>query len=98
MRTYPHGVPSWIDTEQPDPAAARAFYGALFGWDFEQAAPDVTYLIARLHGRSVAAIAPANDQPVAWNTYISVDDADATAAALAAAGGVVLAEPADVGP
>lgn len=98
MRTYPHGVPSWVDTEQPDPAAARSFYGALFGWGFEEAAPGVTYWIARLDGRAVAAIAPpANGQPVAWNTYIAVDDADAAAAALGAAGGVVFAGPADVG-
>ena len=39
MRTYPHGVPSWVDTEQPDTDAARAFYGELFGWSFEDAMP-----------------------------------------------------------
>lgn len=33
-RTYPHGVTCWIDTEQPDPTAACAFYGELFGWTF----------------------------------------------------------------
>ena len=33
-RTYPHGVPSWIDTEQPDPEAAQDFYQRLFGWAF----------------------------------------------------------------
>ena len=37
QRTYPHGVPCWIDTEQPDTAAAREFYGGLFGWRFEEA-------------------------------------------------------------
>jgi hypothetical protein len=30
-RTYPHGVPCWVDTEQPDVDAALAFYGGLFG-------------------------------------------------------------------
>src|SRR5260370_1025518 len=29
---YPHGVPCWIDTAQPDPEAAARFYGELFGW------------------------------------------------------------------
>jgi hypothetical protein len=24
-RTYPHGVPSWVDTSQPDPQAAQEF-------------------------------------------------------------------------
>src|SRR5919202_914253 len=37
QRTYPHGVPCWIDTEQPDLAAASQFYGALFGWTFDDA-------------------------------------------------------------
>ena len=102
QRTYPHGVPCWVDTEQPDPAAACEFYGGLFGWTFEDAVPEEapgSYLIASLTGRDVAAIAPpAVDQPVAWNTYIAVDSADAAAAAVRAAGGVVLEEPADVGP
>ena len=34
-RTYPEGVPSWIDIEQADLAAAQEFYGGLFGWTFE---------------------------------------------------------------
>ncbi|MBK0296516.1 VOC family protein, partial [Bacillus sp. S34] len=38
-RTYPQGVPSWIDARQPDPDAAQAFYGGLFGWDFEERLP-----------------------------------------------------------
>ena len=28
---YIPGVPCWIDTTQPDPDAAAAFYGGLFG-------------------------------------------------------------------
>jgi uncharacterized protein len=32
---YPHGVPCFIDTEQPDRQAAADFYGALFGWEIE---------------------------------------------------------------
>ncbi len=38
-RTYPEGVPSWIDIEQPDLDAAQAFYGGLFDWTFEAATP-----------------------------------------------------------
>ena len=33
---FPPGVPCWIDSEQPDPEAAAAFYGGLFGWQFEE--------------------------------------------------------------
>ena len=30
---YPAGVPCWVDTGQPDPDAAVAFYSGLFGWE-----------------------------------------------------------------
>jgi predicted enzyme related to lactoylglutathione lyase len=36
---YPPGVPSWIDTSQPDPDGAVRFYGGLFGWEFEDRMP-----------------------------------------------------------
>jgi predicted enzyme related to lactoylglutathione lyase len=102
MRTYPHGVPSWVDTEQPDPEAACAFYGGLFGWTFEDAMPSGApghYFVAKLGGRDAAAIAPPeNGRPAAWNTYVAVEDADATAAAIAQAGGEILASPQDAGP
>jgi predicted enzyme related to lactoylglutathione lyase len=80
-RTYPHGVPSWVDTEQPDVEAAIAFYGGLFGWTFDDVMPagaPSRYVIAKLDGRDVAAIGgPLEGAVPAWNTYISVDDADA---------------------
>jgi predicted enzyme related to lactoylglutathione lyase len=98
MRTYPHGVPCWVDTEQPDPDAAARFYGELFGWAFEDAMPAGSYLIASLDGRDVAAIARGSDAPPAWNTYVAVDDADATAAAVIDAGGSVVQDAADAGP
>lgn len=99
-RTYLPGVPCWVDTEQADVEAARDFYGGLFGWTFEDAMPPDapgTYLIAKLGGQDVAAIGP-GDGPAAWNTYIAVDDADASAAAVGAAGGAVTAGPEDAGP
>ncbi|MBV8217100.1 MAG: VOC family protein, partial [Solirubrobacterales bacterium] len=36
---YIPGVPCWIDTSQPDPEAAVAFYRDLFGWDVEDVMP-----------------------------------------------------------
>ena len=36
---YIPGVPCWVDTSQPDPEAATAFYGGLFGWEFENVMP-----------------------------------------------------------
>jgi uncharacterized protein len=100
-RTYPHGVTCWIDTEQPDPHAASRFYAGLFGWTLTDAVPPDapgSYLIATLDGQDVGAIAPASAGTAAWNTYVAVDDADATAAAVTAGGGTVVSAPADAGP
>lgn len=102
QRTYPAGVPCWVDLEAPDVGAAAQFYAALFGWTFTDAIPaDVpgSYLIATLDGADVAAIGPAEPPGVAhWNTYVAVDDADATAAAVRAAGGTLTLEPTEAGP
>jgi uncharacterized protein len=97
---YIAGVPCWVDTSQPDPGKAAEFYGALFGWESEDAMPPdspAQYFMARLRGRDVAAIS-SQMEPAApsWNTYIQVDDADATAAKVREAGGTVVTEPFDV--
>ena len=102
QRTYPTGVPCWIDTEQPDIDAAAHFYTGLFGWAFEEAMPPGApgrYLIAKLEGQDVAGIGTGTGEEVttAWNTYIAVDDADASVRRLAASGARVLAAPADAG-
>ena len=82
---YLPGVPCWVDASQPDPEAAVAFYGGLFGWEFNDAAPPGSpgrYFVARLRGGDVAAIAsqPEGGSIAAWNTYVWVESADATAA------------------
>jgi uncharacterized protein len=99
---YIPGVPCWIDTSQPDPKAAVAFYGGLFGWQFEDVMPpdaDGEYFIGRIRGGDVAAVGsiPAGaPQMATWNTYIWVESADDTAAKVRDAGGQVLMEPFDV--
>ena len=99
---YIPGVPCWIDTTQPDPAAAARFYEGLFGWEFENVMPpgsDVKYLIGRIRGGDVAAVSsrPEGAPPGAvWNTYVWVNSADETAAKVREAGGRVLSEPFEV--
>lgn len=99
---YIPGVPCWVDTSQPDPDAAVAFYGGLFGWAFEDVMPagsDGKYFIARIRGGDVAAVGSVPDSapPMAlWNTYVWVESADHTAAKVRDAGGNVLSEPFDV--
>ena len=99
---YIPGVPCWVDTSQPDPAAAVEFYGGLFGWELEDRMPaeaDGNYFMASIDGREAAAISspPAGQPPHAtWNTYVWVESADETAEKVRAAGGKVLDEPFDV--
>jgi uncharacterized protein len=98
---YPAGVPCWVDTAQPDPEAAVAFYSGLFGWEFEDTMPADSpdrYFVARLRGGAVAAVGSGSgDMPPAWNMYVRVESADGSAAQAKDAGGSVLMEPFDVG-
>jgi predicted enzyme related to lactoylglutathione lyase len=99
---YIPGVPCWTDSPQPDPEAARDFYGALFGWELEDVMPPespLRYYVGRIRGGDVGAVGSqpqGEPQPAAWNTYVWVESADATAEKVRAAGGTVLMEPGDV--
>ncbi|MFC8680469.1 VOC family protein [Microbacterium ureisolvens] len=98
-RTYPAGVPCWVDVTAPDLEAATRFYGGLFGWEFHDAMPPGApgaYLIATLDGEDAAALA-AGDR-AEWMSYIATEGVDATATAVANAGGRVLEAPEDAGP
>jgi len=93
-RTYPAGVTSWIDVSVDDVAAAKDFYGRLFGWTFTQATPPgipVQYVIAQLDGQDAAGIGgpaePTGSSHGAWSTYVAVDDIEAAIASVEAAGG-----------
>jgi uncharacterized protein len=92
-RTFPHGVPCWVDVETADHAASQHFYGRLLGWTFEDLAPG--YALARLDGVDAAAVGTGD---AGWSTYVAVDDVDATAAAVEAAGGRITSAPDDAGP
>ncbi|WP_040490970.1 VOC family protein [Ilumatobacter nonamiensis] len=99
---YIPGVPCWADAAYPDPAAAAEFYSELFGWECEDTMPADApghYFMARIDGRDAAALGSIPDgapSEPAWNTYVWVDDADATAAAAKSAGGTIISEPMDV--
>ncbi len=101
-RSYPAGVPCWVDTRQPDVEAAVHFYGSIFGWEFEDAAPaggtgSGRYVIATLAGQEAAAITGPGSGAAAWNTYVSVDEADAAVRHLVSAGATLKSAPADAG-
>ena len=98
---YPHGVPCWVTGLSPDVEASMEFYRRLFGWSYGFS-PEAGYAVALLRGREVAGIGPTEPAgegvTAAWMTEVRVDDAEATAAAVTAAGGTVLAGPMDLSP
>lgn len=96
---YPQGVPSWADLATSDLEGARAFYGALFGWEWDVSGPEfMHYSQALMRGRRVVGMGPRmdDDQPVAWMTYLAVDDADKVVVSIPAAGGTVLVPPMEI--
>jgi predicted enzyme related to lactoylglutathione lyase len=101
MSHYEPGTPSWVDVSSPDTAKSADFYGALFGWTYESAGPvEETggYGMFAVGGKYVAGMGPQMDpnQPVAWMTYVSVSDAEATAARVEADGGGIIMAPMQV--
>ena len=97
------GTFSWTDLNTTDQEAAKAFYSALFGWEIEDmpAGEGVVYSMAAIDGKWVSAIRPAPAAATTacrplWNSYITVADADATAARAAELGASVHAPPFDV--
>jgi predicted enzyme related to lactoylglutathione lyase len=98
------GTISWTDLATSDQDAAKEFYGGLFGWDYEDQPIDenTTYSMAKLGGRSAAAISPQQQGeseqgiPPHWNVYVSVDDVDAASEQVGENGGTLLAGPFDV--
>jgi uncharacterized protein len=94
---YEPGTFSWADLTTTDQAAAKSFYGELFGWEAEDIpiGDGVFYSIMRLDGKDVAAISPQPQgqreagAPAAWNSYLTVDSADAILERASELGGTV---------
>src|SRR5881394_2429618 len=96
---YDPGTFSWVDLTTSDASAAKAFYGVLLGWEFED--DDIpgggTYTMCRVDGDYVAAIPSSTDQaPPRWNNYVTVASADDAAARAKELGATVIEEPFDV--
>ena len=75
----PLGTPTWIDLGVPDLDRALAFYGAVFGWDFDVGPEEYgRYTTCLLRGRRVAALSAEHDPAVGyfWNVYLATPDCD----------------------
>lgn len=98
------GTISWVDLATSDQAGAKEFYAGMLGWEYDDqpAGEGVTYSMAKLRGRSVAAISPQREDessqgiPPHWNVYVTVEDVDASAGKVGEASGQVFAGPFDV--
>jgi predicted enzyme related to lactoylglutathione lyase len=89
----------WAELATPDLAAAKRFYGGLFGWTFQDIhAGRVEYSVARVDGVPVAGLVeraqpPRRQWQPAWLTFLSVSDVRAAARAIKAHGGKQLSSP-----
>jgi len=99
--SYTPGTFCWVDLVSGDQDASKAFYTALFGWDYQDfpIGEGTFYSVAQLDGRPVAAIVPLPDPnvPPHWNCYVSVEDAEAAAARAQELGATVVLPAGDVG-
>jgi predicted enzyme related to lactoylglutathione lyase len=101
--SYPAGVPCWVETLQPDLAAAMRFYAGVFGWTMVVDDEDrPTYAVASLRGQEVAGIASATalavTDAVAWYTQVRVDDLDETLSRAVESGATDVVGPVDANP
>lgn len=99
---YQHGEFSWVNLAAKDPAAAKRFYGGVFGWQFNDmpAGPGMTYTFCELNHNSVGGLfaigAEMGGAPPHWMPFINVRDADEIAKRATQNGGKVLQGPSDV--
>ena len=97
--SYNPGEFCWVDLAVPSTEAGAEFYNELLGVDWEQGAEEFGgYGMFTQKGKVVAGMGPLQNEehPPAWSGYISVEDADATAAKVKEAGGTVFVDPFDV--
>ncbi|TKB53340.1 VOC family protein [Ferrimonas aestuarii] len=94
-----HGAVSWHELSTSDPVAAKAFYGQVFGWQFEtKPMPQGDYEIILIDDEGIGGIMKSPDPhvPTAWTGYVTVDDIDAVASKVTELGGKVLFGPEDI--
>jgi predicted enzyme related to lactoylglutathione lyase len=102
MTSRSSGSFCWADLATNDPDSAKVFYTGLFGWEPVDTPTDVgvPYTMLLKGGKAVGGLyamaADSGGTPPHWQSYVSVEDVDASAAAVRAHGGTVLMPPTDV--
>jgi predicted enzyme related to lactoylglutathione lyase len=98
--SYRHGEFVWHDLLTDDLGSAQHFYGAVFGWTFEEIERDV-YVVARENGVPIAGLLAADRVEATvsgtrWISYASVQDVDSIVGVFRRNGGQVFTEPRDI--
>jgi uncharacterized protein len=94
VERYPEGTFCWVDLGTGDAGEAKAFYGGLFGWEFDDlpTGEKGTYSVCRLGGKAVAGLYDQAEE-AHWGSYVKVDDVDRAAGRARELGAEVLVEP-----
>src|SRR5262245_35495890 len=94
------GTFSWPELATTDQPGAKKFYSALFGWGLDDSpmGESEVYTMLSIGGRNVGALYSqqkeerAHGVPPHWSSYVSVENADESAAKAKQLGGTVIAE------
>jgi hypothetical protein len=99
IESYAPGSFCWAELATTDAAAAKQFYGDMFGWTaVDNATPNGVYTIFQSGGNDAAAVYQGPPGvPTHWGVYFAVTDVDASAAKIAPLGGKIVMGPMDVG-
>jgi predicted enzyme related to lactoylglutathione lyase len=103
-RGNPQGDFIWYELMTPDPEGAKAFYGAVIGWDIGERMPGpMDYrMIGRNDGGNAGGVLRITDDMAqhgarpTWLGYVHVQDVDAAVSAIGKAGGQVYMAATDI--
>ena len=93
-----HGALSWNELATPDPEAAKTFYAALFGWEYQpfQEGYWVIQNAGRANGGLREQMEGEKGMPAYWLVYFGASDTDEAVEKAGANGGGVLAPAMDL--
>jgi len=90
---------TYLELHTPDPAKAKAFYGQLFSWRFEDLQiPGMQYSMIKTGGELQGGVRTPDGPkaPTLWLAYLTVEDLDAAVAKARSLGGSILKERTEV--
>ncbi|HEV7573682.1 MAG TPA: VOC family protein [Thermoanaerobaculia bacterium] len=98
IEKYDPGMFCWIELTTNDAAAAKSFYGSVFGWKINDIPiPDGSvYTMLQVDGHDLGALYENKEHPPAWNSYVNVTNVDEAAKKAQDLGANLIAPPFDV--